>query len=332
MSTVTPPECVSLEGHEFSFQGLCGADADGPVEDDRNMEQLRYYGPLYTTETTVTAYFINAICEWDTGTGQPARLLAPKRADNWRYATAGDLTVNTRCDGALVIHADGCLTAELIGHETSADTPLDGIIQALLPTSDGQIVSLGGDDTIRLWDPGNARQLAVHHLEGFPAERALHADAAGTRLLVSALDGSAVEILDAQTLDPIDSLSDLPATVDGWRATGRGLLVGISPDGDSPAALLYDPEDAAITTIDTRRVPTALAISGNDDIAIADTTRVLLHDFRGQVHDVARSLAYCHALAFSPDGSVLYTADGVDGLASFDVATGTRLLDFSSPE
>lgn len=322
-----PLECIELGNHRFQPRALC-REAGTTSDDEEELAEYTHFGPIHATEDTVVAWYVDAIVEWDAHTGEPLRLLAPKRADNWYYAVSGEFTVNSRCDGTLMVHVDGCLVDELPGHEAPADGG-DAIL-SLVEAGPGRVVSLGQDGTLRLWNLDDAEQVALHELYGDAAGYRIHVDGGRGELLLTALEGSTVQILAADTLEVVDEITDLPAVATGWLPTPNDAFVGIATGATEDQLVLLDRATSEITALEGKPFPRLVTVADDGTLAVAHHSEVALYR-AGEATPTYFGWRQREALSFSPDGTQLHTLMAGSAMTTFDVATGEQVIKLSDP-
>lgn len=320
------PQCVSLAGHTFTRGGrYCDR---GPGGDRESMiTPLDHQGPLIATADTLTSYYIDAIVEWEIATGEPIRLLAPQRADNWVYARCGESTVNPRCDGVLVVHRDGCAVAELVGHipggHRTPGSPTDGI-QGLCRVADDHLISLGTDNTLRRWRLDAADQVAETGIASSAEDRTLGPGPDAGTVLVAHSTGA--ELFDAETLRSRAAYDGLPASAVGWVSSPAGLLAGVSA-GDERGLLIWDPATGRHELLATNDAPGAVAVSATGVVAAVNGLVVWLRTPDGRTSRVrlADPSYLTGAAAFSPDERMLHILDKRTGIRTVELATGRTI-------
>lgn len=322
------PQCVDLGQHKFVRGGrFCEAVPSGNQES--SVSPLDHHGPLGVTAETLTSYYIDAVIEWDIATGEPMRLLAPKRSDSWLYAHRGAWTVNPRCDATLVAHQGGCAVAELTGHASSGQsgTSPDGI-QGLCWTNDDQLVSLGADDTLRSWRVDEATQTAQTKIVTPAGNRTLGPGWQADTLLVSHSGG--VEIFDAHTLQSLHTHAG-PPTTNGWQAMGDGVLLGIS--ADDVGMMIWDTVTGHHQLIPTGDPPRAVAAASTGLVAAVDGPVLVVHrpDTGTEEIRLADPSYQTGAAVFSSDGALLHILDKHTGLRTVDVTTGHTITTYRNP-
>ncbi|NLE97741.1 MAG: WD40 repeat domain-containing protein [Propionibacterium sp.] len=317
----TPPDCVDLADHEFvrgrTYCGDRGSDGSG----DADMAPLDFHGPVAAAEGSIAAWYIDAVTEWDTATGEPTRLLAPKHADTWLFASRGEHTVVPACDGTLVVHADGCRVGELPGGPGSVD--------GLCFVDDTRLVSLGTDDVLRLWDVPGGALLASAEVAVGGAARFLGHEPTTDALRVST--PTSLTTFALPTLEVVDERIDLPTAGTGWSLTATGDLVGITDE--PPALTILGPGSGAADVVELNDGGGVLAVSATGRVAAVQGISLVVRDPDGTVatHRLQTSTYQTHAAAFSPDGRLVHVVDAVGGIQSVDVADGRRAVEYAPP-
>lgn len=316
----SPARCVSLAEHQFERHKFCNTSGGtGGVADDRLIVLPDYHGPAFVTATTLTAWFMNAIVEWDTRTGRPIRLLAPQRSENRCYVLDGDRTITTRCGGALVIHAGGCAIGEI---GTAGLTPLE-----FVSLKTGRVACLDSDHHIRIWDTAHRTRVASRALP--PAARFISATPGG-QLLMTNLDDSTLSVLDGTSLETVKGPITLPPTT-GWMSTAHGAISYVN-DTENPGALLLDSSLSKTTRlVTTQRPPQAATVSNSGLVAVSESTRVHFVRPGAKTLTITSKTPNSHVLAFSPDSTRLFAIDSGMGITAYDTTTTEPILSFKAP-
>lgn len=322
------PECIDLAEHEFRRgRTYCGdpGDSDGA---DGDMAPTDFRGPIVATDDTITAWYVDAVAQWSIAEGEMTRLAAPKRADGWSYAHRGETTVVPRCDGTLLVHTDGCGVAELSGHAPADDFPRDGI-EGVVFVDDSRLVSLGRDDTLRLWDLATADSVVVRELDSSGAGRFLGFDPASGLVTVSGADWLSAFRLDQ--LDPVDHFDGLPRALSGWLRTPDGTLAGIERE---PSSIVFlHPATGATERIEVNDPPKALAVAPSGTVAAVQGIHLHLRAPDGTIQRIRleRSSYHTGGIAFSPDEQSLHVLDAVEGIQTVRIDDGAQLTRYTQP-
>lgn len=327
-----PPECVQLGDFEFGgSQYFCQATVDqlDPVADP-DRRPVFYTPPMLVTATHLVARYTNAVVEWEIATGAVSRLLAPRRSDNPLFAHRGDLTVVPRCDGALIVHREGCVIAELYGHNPRRKgLPADGIL-GLQMVDDQHLISLGADDTLRRWAVERSEQVAVIDLPAATSDRQLAFDQATNRVVTS--DESTAWVYDAGTLELIAEVGDLPAARSNWRGLPNGDLVSAAKRDDQRGINIWHQASGEVEYWATKWDIGDFAVAADGTILVIDDAVLKRRLPDGRVEHLPIDKEARGDLACTPDGALLHTMDSIDGIKTFDVATGALLASCQKPE
>lgn len=323
-----PPDCVDLAEHRFQRGRTYCSEPAADDQGDGDMAWLDFQGPLVATGDTLTAWYVDAVAQWSIADGELTRLLAPKRADGWVFASRGKFTVVPRCDGALVVHTDGCRATELDGHAPSDAPPLDGV-QGVVLVDDTRLASLGADHMLRLWDVASAAERSSRQLPEEPGVRHLGLEPAGQLLTVSGTTW--LSTFDANTLEPRDQHTGLPEATSGWALSPSGELAGITVD--TSGLTIHDPATGASQTIETNDPPKALAVSPSGVVAAVQGIYLHVRTPDGQATRTRLQGSSYHtgAIAFSPDEQTLHVLDRLEGIQSVRIADGTQSMRYTQP-
>lgn len=325
----TPQDCIDLADHTFSHRRFCTPDPPDTPGVDYDIVFLDYDGPLVVTPDGLIASFMDAVTQWD-AQGTPMRLLAPRRSDSTLFAHAGRVTVNPRCDGSLVCHADGCATTVLSGHRVDVDKyPTDGI-QGMCWVDDQHLISLGTDGTLRRWHPASGAELAQRSLDLDHEQRWLYLAQDASHLVVSTPDRATS--FDPQTLEPIEDFAGLPPSALGWRPGPNGKLLG-SQDRTDNRGLLVRANDGDIGLFRAYDRPKAIAVSDSGLIAAVFGHNYFLLDQWSQVREVRleHPASQACAASFNADATLLHILDGLQGPQTVNAQTGARLVAYQPP-
>lgn len=329
----TATECVDLASHQFR-RGMRYCTPAEPMDDSVDpsaMYPIDHFGRLTATADTLTAYYVNAVTEWSTTTGEVTAVLAPQRADSPIYATRGEFTVNPRCDATLIVQRAGCRVRELAGHKAIADlTPTDGI-QDLLFVSDDTLASVGTDDTLRLWQVATPAEPIKIALPAASTARSLAFDPATNSLALVGQD--TIQLFDPATLAARDTLDGLPASKVAWTPTPSGHWVGISADDANKGTLIWSSANGETQLVPDHDSPKVVAVSASGLVAA-----IVGYDFwLGRPDEqfsrvrLGKGAYQATSAAFSPDEQTLHVLDATRGIQSFEVASGASRLIYQSP-
>ncbi|HEX5917966.1 MAG TPA: hypothetical protein VFY76_08935 [Nocardioides sp.] len=264
----------------------------------------------------------NGICRWDTSTG--ALELVPDRGS---VAVAPDWSTVATVDDADVVLADldsAEPVAELTG--LTDDEVSDGsAVTAVAYSPDGSQVAAAGTD-----DDGG-RRLVVWSVDG---DEVVSLDTSGEvhRIAISpeanriatAGDGPVV-VHDLVKGDTLELPSGGGGTV-AWSPDGARLL-GVGADGQP---VVWDAETwTPVAELRGTRLHEAAYAPDGGTVALTsvDETAVTLWDPDRDARRAERLEGHTDApgaVAWSPDGSVLYSVSADDGVLGWDPATGRR--------
>lgn len=262
------------------------------------------------------------ICRWDTADGSLAEV-----DDGSHLAITPDWSLVAGADDATVVLAEpgGEAVAELTG--------LDGEVQAVAFSPDGQLVAgAGPGGQVLVWPVGGGDDPVA--IDAGAEVFALAFSPDGSRLATAG--GGPIEVFDVPSGE---SAGTLP------RSSGEGEALAWSPDGrwlagpgPGGAPAVWDAAELALQAVlDGRFVEQAAFSPDSTTLALTDTqddtVRLWEPAARG---DRARELAGHTddpvAVAFSPDGHTLYSASGRDGVLAWDVATASVDQELELPE
>ena len=328
--TDVPADCVDLASFVFEHRGHCK-----PLTSlsDADIVRFDFPGSLVSDGSQLMAYFRNAVLAWDVTSGALTSLHAPQRSDSWVFASRGNATVVPRCNGSLVVHADGCIALELQGHEpesSGSDWVGDGI-QSLVFTGDDHLVSLGTDNSLRSWAVSTGEALEMRRLDSRPDARVLWHDAAQGRLVLSHDLGRAVDIYHPTSLQHLQSYPELPEISGGWRTTSEGVLVGINTTDQPNGLTLYDGNTNQTSAIGTETACRAFTVSSTGEIAYEDGSLVKIRATDGTEREIVTQGTEFVSIEFSDNGDFLHVLDAYAGPRTYDVATGDVFTQYELP-
>lgn len=272
----------------------------------------------------------NGICRWDTASGSLE--LVPDRGS---VAVAPDFSTVATVDGADVVLEDlasGDAVAELTG--LADDDVTDGSpVTAVAYSPDGKLVAAAGLD-----DDGSGR-LVVWSTDG--TEQASFDTAGEVHRIAVSPEGNRFATAGDGPIEVHDLVKD-----ETWGfASGEGGAVAWSPDGQNLLGVGADGQPSVwdagtwelVAELRGTRLhqaaydPTGgtVALTSLDETAVTlwDPTRDARRPVRLEGHTDTPG-----AVAWSPDGSVLYSVSADDGVRAWDPATGKRAAtDFEVP-
>ena len=272
----------------------------------------------------------NGICRWDAASGSLE--LVPDRGS---VAVAPDWSTVATVDGADVVLEDlasGDTVAELAG--LADDEVTDGSpVTAVAYSPDGELVAAAGLD-----DDGSGR-LVVWSTDGteeasFDTAGEVHRNAVSPEGNRFATTGNGpVEVHDLVKGETWGFASGEGGTV-AWSPDGQNLL-GVGADGQPS---VWDAETwQLVAELRGTRLHEAAYDPTGETVALTslDETAVTLWDPTRDARRAMRLEAHTDdpgAVAWSPDGSVLYSVSADDGVLAWDPATGERTAtDFEVP-
>jgi cytochrome c len=260
-----------------------------------------------------SAGFDSMIVVWDLTRGQAVRVLRQH-----------DTAVN-----ALVARPDGCLVSGgedsriKVWCETTAAETFEGhtaAVAALALSKDGAtLISGSWDRTVRLWDRHTAGRVLVEHAAPVTSV-ALAADGAS---VFSASQDGAVRLTSVNGTSPSRSLR-LEVPINGLAATPNGAVVVVCADGTVREIDQSFTKVRELTTVTGPLTAVALSPDGTTLAASGLRTPVTLIDRRtGTATPIpAGSGLPIWTVAYSRDGTELFTGGGDRAVRRFDTATG----------
>lgn len=310
--TATGQLLATLTGHSarvtralFSADGqqviTASADATVKVWDAASGAELR---TLTGHEASVTSLVLadgvllyssgvdGQVRTWDlsTGSGTVALKVHSAQLHSVAYSRDGSMLASAGGDWAARVWdtTSGALRLTVRGHETR-------IVSAEFNAEGNRLLTAGADGTARLWEIATGRELARYTLPDPGGVR--HAIFSPDGRTVAASIGPSVQLLDAETLQPVRTLSG--TITNTWK-------LAFSPDG---ALLAVLPADREITRIDILDVATGQPTTG---------------------YGFFDNPTQAFALAFSPDGSRLATVSQRGDAIIWDLEKRQRLRSLTS--
>nr|WP_300046308.1 hypothetical protein [uncultured Nocardioides sp.] len=273
----------------------------------------------------------NGICRWDATDGSLE--LVPDRGS---VAVAPDWsTVATVDDGTVVLEDldSGETVSELAG--LADDDVADGSpVTAVAYSPDGELVAAAGldddgDERLMVWSV-DGDEVASLRTSGEVHRIAVSPE--GNRIATAG--NGPLEVHDLVKGDTLEVSSGEGGTV-AWSPDGS-LLLGIGADGQP---LVWDAETwTPVAELRGTRLHEAAFAPEGETVALTsvDETSVTLWD---PIRDARRAKELeghtdaPGAVAWSPDGAVVYAVAADDGVLGWDAATGERApTDFEVPE
>jgi WD40 repeat protein len=269
---------------------------------------------------------------WDPATGQEQALSQRASVMGVAFAPDGKTLASGSDDGNVLLW-------DVIG-EQEPDILQHPCVpwSVLYSAADQELLSVGPDHQVRLWDARTGRQRAR-----FDAHQPGPASASASTALALAPDG---KLLAVAVMAPDIGLWDLPTGKEVGRLEGHAAGVwalAFAPDGKTLASGSWD-QTVRLWDVDTRRVravltgtPAVMSLAFSPDgttlaigcqfgevylsSAATGANRRLLHGRTGVAHMMM-------ALAFAPDGQALATGEGDGTLKLWNVASGQLQMSF----
>lgn len=285
----------------------------------------------------VAAGCLGATCVWDTSTGAVSRRLADGSHPSWS-PDGSQLSIGMANGQIATFDAhSGAELHRMAGHPTHTEaTDAIGTITGLTYSPDGEVlVSTGTDCTLRTWNTsdGTAKDTTAINTGQVTA---IAVDPTGERIAVTSTDQDA-GMWNLQSLGPLQNLTDAPPQTYGvaFDPTGQSLAIGAGEPTN--AVRIYDVASGKATaTAPITGSVSAVAFSPDGSTlayARPEERDVVLWKVDGSETKHLSGLDNgVYALAFSSDGSVLYTASSYDGIISWDTADGTVHTRFELPQ
>lgn len=262
------------------------------------------------------------ICRWDAADGSLAEV-----DDGSHLAITTDWSLVAGADEATVVLAEpgGEVTAELTG--------LDGEVQAVAFSPDGQLVGASGPGgQVLVWPVGGGDEPTA--IDAGAEVFALAFSPDGSRLATAG--GGPVEVFDVPSGDPVGTLPRSSGEGDAlaWSPDGRW-LAGPGPGG---APAVWSTSDLGLQAVlDGRFVEQAAFSPDSTTLAVTDTQddTVRLWEPAGRGDRVRELVGHTDdpvAVAYSPGGDTLYSASVRDGVLAWDVGAATLDQELELPE
>lgn len=239
-------ECLSVNGFGFDSTNPCG-QPDAAPRDDADIALLECFGSLYVSDSTLTCFFKNALCEWDLESGDVVSIRARRLDSLCLYANSGSASVVGDCAGQLVVYEDGCATRVMNQRDGSRGYSLVGVY----PSEAGYVLSLDSHGALVKWDVSSGERTDQRDIDGFRGQWAGNLSHDYRTLVMSSLRGTKALVIDAETLQVIAEFSRLPKTASGWVPMPDGRL--IAGGVKDSAVLVFDGEN--IEQVGATRTP-----------------------------------------------------------------------------
>lgn len=262
----------------------------------------------------------DATCVWLLSTGKIAGRFEAATAVAW--SSTNWIALGT-ADGTIkVVAPDGSVRSTLSGHAPGSGPDGTGI-SALAFSSTGDLVSVGRDSTVRVWNVDDGSQTAKLDL---PTTRGTVAWWDVTRVVIAPGTGPA-------QLWKIKGTAATPLKGGPAQATG----VALEQNGDllvsgSEDTVRFSNLDDTVTGKALPGGTGGLAASRRGAVAIADPpagTVSLVTSAKKTVTLTGQDAP--EGVTFSVDGATLYTASVRDGIWEWDATTGEKLRVFDMP-
>ncbi|RRD46740.1 WD40 repeat domain-containing protein [Tessaracoccus sp. OH4464_COT-324] len=322
-SVAEPPRCVSLETHDFSAPYECGAQ-----HSDQDRTPPTWYGhQLLLGDGVLTAYYRNAIVEWDLTTRKPTRLLGAAHTAPGAFTRTPSHTVAATTDGRLAVHdQNGCLTGYLTGHPVS---PHKTGTESLCALPDGRVASTGQDGWVCVWDVANLRPTGRLQLPVGGPSSGLHWSATRHQLVVTATQGRDIFFLDPDPLVVHSAHSGLPFINEAWLPLPDGQFAACGSGNGIDGLLLLD------SNLDFHRVTFAnydrLRAAESGAFALTSKDATLLFDGDVVREPPTRELQNDPPdFALAPDGGTAYVLRRTEPILEVDLSTG-ETHEFATP-
>ncbi|RRD46741.1 hypothetical protein [Tessaracoccus sp. OH4464_COT-324] len=311
-----PPNCVSLETHDFSAIYLCSS----PRSDEDYVFPSRDYGfELILGDGVLSAYYRNAIVEWDLTTRKPTRLLGAARTTIGAFTRTPSHTVAATTDDRIAVHdQNGCLTGYLASAPNSTHRTRSDYLCAL---PEGRVAGLDNYGRVCVWDTASLRLIDQVRLPLSNWPSSLAWDAANRRLVLSQNRGQQVVFLDPDSLSTYTIRGDLPTVLEPWAPMPDGTLAACGDgSGKEGVWLLRDNQQPnRITETYYKRLRVA---SSGQLLAIRDSHFAII-DRQNIWESTAEAFGQEWVnFAFAPDGDTAYLLRYTDPILEVSLKTG----------
>lgn len=278
---------------------------------DRTTQVLDYPGILnirFSADGTKLAVVGSGgwLTVWSCTTGEALRAWEHERALlDADFSPDGNLVATCRHQSPHEIYLWNIATGELHGRLTGHT----GMIHAVKFLADGRLASSGRDNTIRIWDIAQLREMNT--LRGHSHYVwALAVDSSGQHVYSASLDGKIQRWNLASTQYAVEmrprvrtQVSDLETTADGQKLFSTQIR--------EKEVQIWDIASGTLTsTLSFNTAVYPLAVSAKNTLAVGGTGAVYLHDISsGLTVELKAGSSWIRGLDFSPDGRYLVAAN-----------------------